>query len=102
MHVIEILGEMGFVKEGSDLKKITIITDDCLALIFIFDKEASFMTSSSNVIIDLVLFLLVVDFYSYYTLLVRYVYLYKIYTIKLLLFEFNTRLFQIHCVTYTK
>ena len=44
MDVTGILRGMGFVKEEDTFKKLTVITDHLLALIFIFDKEASSVT----------------------------------------------------------
>ena len=56
MHVTEILGGAGFVKDGGHFKKSSAITNDLLALTFTFHKEASCVTSSSNVIIELLIF----------------------------------------------
>ena len=44
------------MKEEGYFKKLTIITDDLLALTFIFDKEASCVTSSSNVMFELLIY----------------------------------------------
>ena len=41
------------MKVGEDFKKLTVITEDLLGFNFIFDKEASCVTSSSNVIIEI-------------------------------------------------